>query len=180
MWKDLYRYEGVRSKKWIVRFKYLFFVPGYTYTFILRRTQNTRNILSRSFWMVLLRITSYITHIQIPSATQIGDGFYIGHWGMIIINPSTIIGKNFSISAGSLIGNSQGKHAGTPIIGDNVSMGQFSMIVGGVKIGNNVLIAPGAFVNFDVPDNSIVLGNPGQIIPRQESPTKAYIVFPVE
>ena len=49
-----------------------------------------------------------------------------------------------------------------------------------VKIGNNVLIAPGAFVNFDVPDNSIVLGNPGQIIPRKESPTKAYIVFPVE
>ena len=50
---------------------------------------------------------------------------------------------------------------------------------GGVKIGNNVFIAPGAFVNFDVPDNSIVIGNPGKIIPRDESPTAKYIVYPV-
>lgn len=50
-------------------------------------------------------------------------------------------------------------------------------IIGGIKIGNNVLIAPGAFVNFDVPDNSIVLGNPGRIIPRLSSPTRKYIVY---
>lgn len=46
-------------------------------------------------------------------------------------------------------------------------------------IGNDVLIAPGAFVNFDVPDNSIVIGNPGQIIPRDSSPTEKYIVCPI-
>ncbi len=46
-------------------------------------------------------------------------------------------------------------------------------------IGNNVLIAPGAFVNFDVPDNSIVIGNPGQIVARSESPTSKYIVYPI-
>ena len=180
MWKDLYRYEGVNSKRWTIRFKYLFFVPGYTYTFIFRRAQNAQNLFSHFFWIVLLRISSYITQIQIPATTQIGEGLYIGHWGMIIINPSSIIGKNFSISAGSLVGNSLGRKPGTPVIGDNVRMGQFSIVIGGVKIGNNVLIAPGAFVNFDVPDNSIVLGNPGRIIPRQDSPTRPYIVYPVE
>ena len=50
---------------------------------------------------------------------------------------------------------------------------------GWVKIGNNVMIAPGAFVNFDVPDNSIVIGNPGKIIPCDESPTKNYIVYSI-
>ena len=59
-------------------------------------------------------------------------------------------------------------------------MGQFSIVIGGVKIGNDVLIAPGAFVNFDVPDNSIVIGNPGKIISRIESPTKPYIVYPID
>lgn len=49
----------------------------------------------------------------------------------------------------------------------------------GVKIGNNVLIAPNAFVNFDVPDNSIVIGNPGQIIIRDSSPSAKYIVYSV-
>ena len=55
-----------------------------------------------------------------------------------------------------------------------------SVIAGGIHIGNNVLIAPGAFCNFDVPDNSIVIGNPGKIIPRDSSPTEKYIVYPVE
>lgn len=49
----------------------------------------------------------------------------------------------------------------------------------GGRIGNNVLIAPGAFINFDVPDNSIVIGNPGQIIRKDISPTKKYIVYPI-
>ena len=55
-----------------------------------------------------------------------------------------------------------------------------SIIIGNCKIGNNVLIAPGAFVNFDVPDNSIVIGNPGKIIQRESSPTAKYIVYPVD
>lgn len=32
-----------------------------------------------------------------------------------------------------------------------------------MKIGDDVFIAPNAFVNFDVPSNSIVIGSPGQI-----------------
>ena len=49
-----------------------------------------------------------------------------------------------------------------------------SMVIGKVTIGNNVLIAPGAFCNFDVPDNCIVIGNPGTIIQRASSPTAKY------
>lgn len=35
-------------------------------------------------------------------------------------------------------------------------------------------------MNFDVPDNCIVIGNPGKIIQRDSSPTAKYIVYPVE
>ena len=41
-------------------------------------------------------------------------------------------------------------------------------------IGSDVLIAPLSFVNFDVPDHSIVVGNPAKII-RRENATEAYI-----
>lgn len=43
-----------------------------------------------------------------------------------------------------------------------------------------MLIAPGAFVNFDVPDNSIVIDNLGKIIHREESPTAKYIVYSIK
>jgi serine O-acetyltransferase len=36
--------------------------------------------------------------------------------------------------------------------------------VGNIKIGNDVLIAPLSYVNFDVPDHAVVAGNPAQIV----------------
>ena len=43
-----------------------------------------------------------------------------------------------------------------------------------------MLIAPGAFVNFGVPDNSIVIGNPEKIIHREGSSTAKYIVYSIK
>ena len=48
------------------------------------------------------------------------------------------------------------------------------MIVGNIKIGNDVLVAPLTFVNFDVPDHSVVIGNPAKII-FKENATEGYI-----
>lgn len=107
--------------------------------------------------------------------TKIGEGLYLGHSGGRYINAEAIIGKNCNINQNVVIGQeNRGKRKGSPEIGNNVWIGANSIIVGRIVIGNNVLIAPGAFVNFDVPDNSIVIGNPGKIIAK-ENPTESYI-----
>lgn len=178
--EDLYRYEGDRSKSLLVKLKYLFGVPGFTYIFFFRHTSQSRNIIMRLFWGIFLHLTKFITHIQIPASTIVGRGFRISHFGHIVVNPSAVIGDNFNISQGCLIGNAQGKRAGAPTIGNNVCMNANAVVIGNAHIGDDVLIAPGAFVNFDVPDNSIVIGNPGKIIPRDSSPTEKYIVYPVK
>ena len=176
---DLYRYEGERNSSLRIRLRYVFFVPGFTYIFFLRHSAQSSNKVVRAIWTIFLHVTKFITHIQIPSSATIGRGFRIVHFGQRVVNPDAVIGKNFNISQGCLIGNSQGKRGGVPVIGNNVCMNANSVIVGGCHIGNNVLIAPGAFINFDVPDNSIVIGNPGKVIPRDSSPTAKYIVYPV-
>lgn len=158
----------------------MLFTPGRAYIYFFRKANETRNRLLRIFWISILHLIKLQTGIQIPIGTMIDKGLRILHFDTIVVNPGTVIGKNFNIAQGVLIGNSAGKHAGVPTIGDNVYCGANSIIIGGIKIGNDVLIAPGSFVNFDVPDNSIVIGNPGKIIPRGSSPTKKYIVYPVE
>lgn len=50
------------------------------------------------------------------------------------------------------------------------------MVCGKIKIGNDVLIAPNAYVNFDVPDHSVVVGNPGKVYHR-ENATEGYIDY---
>lgn len=176
--KDLYRFIGDKNRSFLMRLRYFFFTPGFRYIFYFRKTQNASNKVSKLFWLLLLRRQMIKTGIQIPYQTKIGEGFRIVHFGAIVVNPDAVMGKNFNISEGCLIGNSQGRKRGVPTIGNNVCMNANSIIIGGVTIGDNVVIAPGAFINFDVPDNAVVVGNPGKVI-LKDNPSAKYIVYPV-
>lgn len=49
-------------------------------------------------------------------------------------------------------------------IGDNVELAVGCKVIGRIKIGNNVIVAPNAVVVKDVPNNAIVGGVPATII----------------
>lgn len=53
---------------------------------------------------------------------------------------------------------------GTVNIGNNVFIGASSTILPGVNIGDNVVIGAGSIVSRDIPDNSVVAGNPARFI----------------
>lgn len=53
---------------------------------------------------------------------------------------------------------------GKVIIGDRCFIGWGSIILPNVKIGNDVIVGAGAVVTKDVPNNSIVAGNPAKVI----------------
>ena len=145
-----------------------------------RKVQFAKNRFSKQFCCILLKKLKYKSGVQIPAGTKIGRGFRLLHFGSVVVHPNSVIGHNCNIAQGVLIGESFiNGTCGTPKIGNNCCIFANSVVIGNVKIGNNVLIAPGAFVNFNVPDNSIVIGNPGKIIQRNSSPTKKYIVYPI-
>jgi len=50
------------------------------------------------------------------------------------------------------------------IIGNNVFIGANSIILKGVRIGKNSTIGAGSVVTKDVPENSIVAGNPARLL----------------
>lgn len=55
-------------------------------------------------------------------------------------------------------------------IGDDVRIGANSVILAGVKIGKGAVVAAGSIVSLDIPENHLVAGNPGRIIPTQPPP----------
>ncbi|MDD2367668.1 MAG: serine acetyltransferase [Sulfuricurvum sp.] len=103
--------------------------------------------------------------IEIPRNTSIGEGFYIGHYGGITISHKAKIGVNCTISQLVTIGVSgAGDKRGAPIIGDNVYIAPGAKLFGKITIGNNVKIGANAVIHKDIPDNAIVVLNPGYSI----------------
>lgn len=49
-------------------------------------------------------------------------------------------------------------------IGDNVYIGTNTIILPGVTIGSNVVIGAGAIVSKNIPDNSVAVGIPANVI----------------
>ena len=108
---------------------------------------------------------SYKYGISIPFTCSIGKGFYIGHFGGIVVHNKAVIGSNCNISQGVTIGTSaRGERKGCPKIGDYVYLGPGAKIFGAIKVGDNVAIGANCVVNKDIPSNAVVVGIPGKIV----------------
>ncbi|APG59292.1 acetyltransferase [Christiangramia salexigens] len=91
------------------------------------------------------------------------------------VNPSVKIGKHCILNTGSLVEHdveledfvhiSPGAVvAGNVKIGTGTHVGAGAVIIPGVNIGKWVTVGAGAVIIKDVPDNAVVVGNPGRII----------------
>jgi serine O-acetyltransferase len=170
---DLYRYKGNSDFKSFI--KAFIDIPGFRFSYFLRKSSPDHKSIFRVIYLLFYRHYKFKYGFQIPPQTKIGPGFFLGHFGLVVINQNSSIGKNCNISHGVTIGQAnRGRVKGTPTIGDNVWIGTGSVIVGNVRIGNNVLIAPNTYICKDVPDNSIARGNPAEITPNKGA-TAGYI-----
>lgn len=170
--KDLYRYYGEQGETF---FRRLLRPVELKYIALFRKAGTCRFAPLKWYYTVKLKRMSYKTHIQIPARTQIGEGFYIGHSGRLIVHPDAKIGRNVNVGTGVTIGfENRGERKGAPTISDNCWIGTNAVVVGNICVGEDVMIAPLTFVNFDVPPHSIVIGNPARVI-QKERATEGYI-----
>lgn len=157
-------------------YKHPIILSQFRFIYVKRWCEYYRNRSKVLFfvWRAIYQRMETKYNMDFPAKVIVGKGLRIEHMGGVVINPNAILGENITLLNGVLIGSqSRGSKKGYPVIGNDVWIGTNAVIVGSIKIGDHVLIAPGAYINFDVPECSIVLGNPGQIIHR-ENATKGY------
>ncbi|WP_298499354.1 serine acetyltransferase [uncultured Algibacter sp.] len=93
-----------------------------------------------------------------------GPGLSIVHYGTIVINSATKVGKNCRIHACVNIGASGGEKE-APQLGDNIYIGPGAKIYGNIKIANNTAIGANAVVNKSFQEeNTAIAGVPAKVI----------------
>jgi serine O-acetyltransferase len=96
-------------------------------------------------------------------SNQIGEGFYPVHALGTVIGSRCNIGKGFLIYHNCTIGHIADDEIGCTI-GDYVTVFPGSMILGDVRIGNDVVVGANSVVFSDIQSNSICAGNPAKVI----------------
>ena len=109
---------------------------------------------------------------EILPGCEIGSRFVIRHPNSIVIGQGARIGSGCFFQHGVTLGV---VHIGStptseyPLIGNNVEIGSYAVIVGGVQVGAGATIGAHSLVNKDVPSNTIVVGAPARVIKIKES-----------
>ncbi len=167
-------YATTDDEKFVFRhfLKDFIFQHRLRYIIYFRTAQSTKNKIVKYYCEYKLFRLCRKYGIEIKTNTKIGKGFSMTHPYNITISPYAIIGDNCRMMKGSTIGLGGGKRPGAPKIGNRVYIGINSTVLGGITIGDDVLIAPNTFVNIDIPSHSLVMGSPCVIKKKQNATEK--------
>ena len=104
-----------------------------------------------------------LTGIHIHRESDIGPGLVVHNCSGIFVLAKRI-GHSCTVNQGVSVVSVRG--TGWPTIGNNVYLGAGCKVMGGVTIGDNVVVSANSLVIADVPSNCTVLGVPARIISR--------------
>jgi maltose O-acetyltransferase len=151
------------------------------YTRRFNRTDGTEPEVRRSLLDELFGSTGEDPHVEPPFRcdygynVHVGDGFYANFDCVILDVRRVEMGRNCWLGPGVHVYTAthpldaetrvEGPEYGKPVtMGDDVWVGGRAVIDPGVEIGDSAVVAAGAVVTDDVPENTVVGGNPATVV----------------
>ena len=95
---------------------------------------------------------------------KVGGGLFLPHPLGVILTDDTVIGERASVYGMVRFLREENR---TPVIGDDIFIGDGARFVGGVQVGNNVTVGAAALVLENVEDDSIVGGVPAKLLKKK-------------
>ncbi|MBU1215138.1 MAG: hypothetical protein KKF58_00230 [Gammaproteobacteria bacterium] len=159
---DMRSFNLVHPEKGLLKY---FYYPDARTVLIFRLSQWFYQFkIVRPFSYLCTILNDLIAGVWIGPRVQVGGGLVFAHARGLVVNPTASIGKNCLILQRVTIGGPN------VVIGDNVALYANATVVSNVRgraalnIGNGVIVGAGTVVTRDIPDYSIVVGVPGEVV----------------
>lgn len=149
----LLRYSAFRHNRFVSLYRRICRPNGFEWADYLRLHGKYRHIGKGCSILTSSNITDP-AYVSMGDNVQFSDSTILGHDGV-----SDMLSKAYGITLDSV---------GPVMIGSNVFIGYHAIVMPGVTIGSNCVVAAGALVTKDVPDGTIVGGLPAKVIGRTE------------
>ncbi len=157
---------------WGKRFAALLLTHTYSMTTLMRLSQYAAARSTQSgkgwrmkWWQYWAAIFSRLNQVMNslycdPYSVPIGRNISFHH-NNIIIASGTVIENDVHIYSNVNLGIKNGK---TPTIRSGAKIASYSVVLGGVTVGQRAIVAPGSVVLIDVPPGKVAAGVPARII----------------
>jgi len=171
-WECL-RYDIIRmlgKDKW--RIVVIFFSRIFAGIFWYRIDRSLYLLLGGKYRVVRVLLNPFFylvqaySNLDIHYKADIGPGLTVLHSSVgIVISGKTIVGKNFTLTGGNVVGATKECKSGEFVIGDNCFLGANACIIGPLTLANNIRIGACACVVKSYIDNDITLvGVPAKVL----------------
>lgn len=127
---------------------------------------------------ILAHLTRMLTGVEIHPGARIGRRVVIDHGMGIVIGETAEVGDDVMMYHGVTLGGTgftrEKRH---PTIGNGVLLGAHAVVLGPIVVGAGAKVGAGAVVTKPVPPGATAVGNPAQIIVREDKlePIEAYL-----
>jgi serine O-acetyltransferase len=121
----------------------------------------------RLHWLAraVSQFARFLTQVEIHPGAQIGKGVFIDHGSGVVIGETAIVGDDVTIYQGVTLGGTSLQQVKRhPTIGSRVIIGSGAKVLGDIEVGSDSRIGANAVLTKSVPDHSVVVGVPGQVI----------------
>lgn len=116
---------------------------------------------------IVFRLMQIFLGCTVPYTCDLEDGVIIAHFHGVVMNEKCHIGRGSKIYQNVTIGGINGEHGA--YIGRNCIIGSGAVLLGEIKVGDNVRIGANAVVLKDLPDNCTAVGVPAKIVKQNNN-----------